>query len=99
MQKQTDAFPPPRRTYRSTFSLPVDLARNLAMVAKRMGVSQSALLAVVLEEPMQQLADLVADIPPKPTGEDVKRLRGRSEQLIRDVIEEALRDIGQDGST
>jgi hypothetical protein len=93
MKKQADAFPLTVGTRRCTYSVPTSLAHNIATVAKRMNVSQSALIATVLEEPLAQLAELVADIPPQPTGEDVKRLRGKSVALIRGVVDEALRDL------
>lgn len=96
MQKQTDAFPPPRRTYRCTYTLPVEMAHNISRIAKRLGVSQSALLATVMEEPIANLATLVDEIPPRPTGEDVKRLRGKSVELIKGIVDEALRDLGDD---
>lgn len=95
-KKQTDAFPETVGTRRCTYTVPTGLALNIAAVAKRMNVSQSALIAIVLEEPLAQLAQLVADVPPQPTGEDVKRLRGKSAALIRGVIDEALRDLGDD---
>lgn len=96
MHKQTDAFPPPRRTYRCTFSLPTEMAQNISRIAKRMGISQSALLATLMEEPIANLAELVDDIPPKPTGADVKRLRGKSVDLIKRTVDDALRDLGDD---
>lgn len=95
MPKQTDAFPAPRRTYRCTYSLPVEMAHNISRIAKRMGISQSALLATVMQEPIAQLASLVDEIPPQPTGEDVKRLRGKSIDLIKSRVDEALRDLSE----
>lgn len=82
------------KSYRCTFSLPVDTAKNLSFVAKRMGVSQSAVLANVLDEPLADLAALFRGLPAKPTEADVLRLRGASVDVIRLRVREALDAVG-----
>jgi len=81
---------PAARTYRATFSLPVDLATGINRVAKRMGVSQSGLLAVVLTDPIAQLDELLAGVPVAAEPADIKRLRGKSAELIRAVVSDAM---------
>jgi hypothetical protein len=75
--------------HRATFTLPADLARNLSALSKRMGVSQSAIVVDLLQEPIAAIAAIIDDLPPAPSPDDVKRARGRSLQLIEDVMHEA----------
>lgn len=75
--------------HRTTLSLPPDLARNLAALSKRMGISQSAIVVELLQEPLAQVAAIMDDLPPAPSPADVKRARGRSLALIEEVMHEA----------
>lgn len=76
--------------HRTTFSLPADLARGLAALSKRLGVSQSSIVVELLQEPIAQIESIMSDLPPAPSPEDVKRARGRSLALIQDVVHEAI---------
>ena len=78
----------PPGTYRATFSLPCDLATAISRVAKRMGISQSALLATVLTEPLADLESLLQLVPEDPTPDQVLRLRGDSVAIIRQRMAE-----------
>lgn len=76
--------------HRCTFSLPPDLAGNILSLSKRMGVSQSSIVAELLQEPVAAIAAIMDDLPPAPSPEDVKRARGRSLKLIEDAMHEAM---------
>jgi len=87
-----------KKSYRATFTLPAELAVGIATVAKRLGVSQSALLAEVLSEPMADLVRLVELMPPPgeaATPETMRRLRGASVELIRQRVQEAQGEASQ----
>ena len=49
------ATPPTGRMYRTSLSLPAELAVQLNRIAKRLAVSQSALAQLVMEEPLRVL--------------------------------------------
>lgn len=92
----TSLTPPPsapeRRTFRCTFTLPIPLAKAISEVAKGLGISQSALLAQVLDQPMQDLVRLLALAPPSGSPPDAaRRWAGSSADLIRQRVQEALR--------
>jgi hypothetical protein len=94
--KQTDAFPVPH--YRATFSLPAPLAKDLNEVAKRMGVSQSALLSELLAGPIAAMREVMDQLPAiGASGDDVKRARGKSVDLIRGAVREAMDLVGELG--
>lgn len=89
--KQSDAFPAAStvRT-RVTFTMPASLARDINRLARRMGVSQSAFISELLTDPILAMCDVIDAIPETgATADDVKRARGKSVALIRDVIEQA----------
>ena len=88
--KQTDAFPIPHRTKVVSFSLPVETADQIARLAARMGVSQSAMLAELLAEPIAAMASIIDLVPQvSPTAQAVKRAKGRSLEVIRDLVAQA----------
>lgn len=85
-------------TFRCSFSLPRQLARDIADVARHLHVTQSALLALLLADPMRRLVKLTALLPPTPgdvSPDTARRLRGASADLIRDVLQQAI-DASQD---
>lgn len=99
--KQADAFPAAKTVcYRATFSLPAKLAQDINRLAKRMGVSQSALLAELLTDPIAAMCEVIDQIPPTgATTDDVKRAKGKSVALIRDAVrstQELARELGYD---
>lgn len=87
----------PVRSYRVNLSLPVDMAKTLSRIAKRFRMSQSALLTLVMEEPLEALDRLSALMPlPDDQGVtrihpgQVRRLRGASGEELRKAIKDAL---------
>lgn len=96
---QTDAFLALKAPcYRATFSLPATLAKDISRLAKRMGVSQSALLAELLAAPIAAMLEVIDEIPPVgATQDDVKRAKGKSVSLIREAVrttQELARELG-----
>jgi hypothetical protein len=90
MHKQTDAFPTPPRFKRTTLSIPTETAERIERLARRMGVSQSAFVAELLAEPIAAMASIIDALPEQgATRHDVKRARGRSLDLIRNVVSQA----------
>lgn len=82
-------------TYRCTFTLPQTLATDIAVIAKRLSMSQSALLSLLLEVPIADIAKLVAMLPPDVSSPDdqpvvIQRLRGASIEMLRSRIGEAV---------
>lgn len=83
-----DARQGPR--FRATFSFPADLAKDISKLAKRLGVSQSALLTELLTDPIAAMVSIIDEIPQTGVRPDaVKRARGRSVDLIRRAVTEA----------
>lgn len=84
---QTDAFP---GSVRVTVTLPATVLNNLDRVARRMGVSRSALLGELLAVPVEAMAEVVDALPAVgSTEDDAKRVRGKSAALIRRAVQEA----------
>lgn len=69
---------------RATFVLDKTTSAQLSFVARRMGVSRSALVREVLAVPVERMASMVASIPPDPSPQDVRDLA----QLGLDFAEE-----------
>lgn len=89
--KQTDAFPNPPSVARVTLALPVDLAERIDRLADRLKVSRSAFVAELLAEPIAAMVGIIDLIPETgATHQDVKRAKGRSVDLIRTVVAEAV---------
>lgn len=82
------------KTFRCSFTLPRDLAVDIAWVAKRMGVSQSAMLAHILTEPISDIRSLLETIPDTEVQPgEARRFRGASADLVAKRIDEALAAI------
>lgn len=81
--------PEGRLTYRASFSLPAPLAVGISRVSKRLGISQSAFVTELLSDAVADIERLLDLVPPAPTSEDVRRLRGASASVIRARIREA----------
>ena len=76
--------------YRATFSFPAPLATDISRLAKRLGISQSALLTELLAEPVAAMLDVIDTIPQVGvTPDHIKRAKGKSVALIRDVVQQA----------
>lgn len=74
-----------------TISVPPDLVGHLDYLSKRIGVSRSALISQLLDEPVASMSELIREIPENPSPEDSLRFRGSSEELIRKRLEAAKR--------
>jgi len=70
------------KTTRMSFTVPMEVRRDLDYLSQRMGVSRSALLVQLIQQPVSDLRQLVRDVPKTPSKGDMKRLRGRSEEII-----------------
>lgn len=82
-----------KNTWACSFSLPRDLAGNISVIAKRLGISQSALLAELMSQPIADLRRLVDQIPAHPSQGDVLRLRGASIEVVQQRVREAMAEI------
>lgn len=97
--KQTDAFPIPHRTRRTTFSLPTETLDRIELLARRFGVSQSSFVAELLDEPLAAMASIMDALPETgATPQDIKRAKGRSVGFIKDVIGQALDAVASLGT-
>lgn len=78
---------------RVTVSLPVEVAKDLCVVSKRLGVSSSVLVAALLGDGLAEMAKLLAFAPPRgrgATAAERRRFRGASIDLIKQVVSEAV---------
>lgn len=64
---------------RTTFVLDRVTSDRLSAIARRMGVSRSALVRDVLAEPVELMHRWVTSLPENPTAEDAERLMGSME--------------------
>lgn len=64
-------------------SLPTPLVADLDYLSKRMGVSRSALIGELMTDAAAEMRRLLQLVPPNPTPSDVLRMRGQSEDVIR----------------
>lgn len=80
-------------TYRVSLSLPALQAKLLNAVARRCGCSQSALVSILLEEPVEALASVLGDEPARPP----RRWSGPHIDDLRAIIREALAEAHQAG--
>jgi hypothetical protein len=83
---------------RCSFTLPKDLAGMLDRVAKRLGMSQSALVALLLGEPIADIDKLLSLIPADIAPEQAaRRMRGASADLLRDRVADMMDRARQSG--
>ncbi len=76
-------------TLRCTFSLPAELALEIAETARALNVSQSALVAQVLAGPLGRLAMYLSVANPLPSDRALRR-RGESREVIEKLISDAI---------
>ena len=87
-------------TIRRTFTIPESMSNDIEKVAKSLGISQSALLSQIMEEPIRYMASLIDSYAQQTQETDpeqaAKRMRGQSvehvEQLYREFQEYADRE-------
>lgn len=70
---------------------------DLSYLADRLRVSRSALLSTLVGPPLHDLRGLMAQVPPEPTAEDVRRLRGKSVDLIAREMHAYLEMLAEGG--
>lgn len=81
--------------FQCSFTLPAETAKDISYIAKRMGISQSALLAQLMAKPiadLRALIDLVPDLK-SATPDQVLRFRGASADVIADLVRDAMKSI------
>lgn len=79
------------RMKRVSFTVPADVADEIAYIAKRVGVSRSALVTDVLRETIDTVGPMIRSVPESPTDVDVVRFRGESERVVTERLEHARR--------
>lgn len=79
---------------RITLSVPIELARDLDYVQRRMGVSRSAFVSSILADGVRDLRELLESLPEQPTPDDVVRFRGKSIALVDQRIDTARSKLG-----
>lgn len=88
-------IPEGTRTFKTSLSLPADLAVGLNQLAKRLGISQSALVTALLSQAIPNLQKLVDVAPSGPDNPDqIKRFRGQSIDFVMDAVKKALKALG-----
>ena len=74
------------RSVRLTLTLPAEMAFGLSDVARRIGVSRSALVTALLSNSVPNMTAVLDEFP-EPEGVDVQsRLRGRSVELVLERV-------------
>lgn len=84
-------IPADTKTYRTSLSLPADLAVNLNLLSKRMGITQSALVAALLSEALPSLSRLLDAVPETDDPDSIRRFRGKSVEIVLDQVRELLK--------
>lgn len=74
---------------RATFVLHRETADELGYVARRMGVSRSALARDVLTEPVAMMARWMREVPANMTAEDARHLHDRMQGDIATLTRRA----------
>lgn len=80
-----------RNLSKISITVPPGLVTDLAYVCSRTGVSRSALIAYLLSEGVPAMRKLLEQVPLDPTsltGPEILRMRGESEQIVRERISE-----------
>ncbi len=67
-------------------SLPAELVVNLDYLAARTGTSRSAIISEFLGDAVEQTRKLFELVPPNPTPAEIVRMRGQSEEVVRDRL-------------
>lgn len=72
-----------------SLSLPESLVADLNYLHRRLGISKSALVTVLMSDGVRSFRSMVEVLPDNPSEQDIRRLRGESVNLITTQ----LRDI------
>ena len=83
-----------RTTERVTYSLPVDVIRDINEASRRVGITRSALVAESLRTPLADFLRLLDQVPENPDAVAVHRLIGEGAEVVRDRLAsvERMRD-------
>jgi hypothetical protein len=84
-----------RKHPKISLTLPAEVVDDLDYVSGRLSITRSALVSSILPEGLHALRELAERLPINPTPEDVVRLRGESEALVRERIE-SLKGMADD---
>ncbi len=68
-------------------SLPSGIVDDLDYLASRLGVSRSALIGQLMSESVPEVRRLLELVPPNPTPAELLRMRGQSEDAIRQRLQ------------
>lgn len=94
-QKQANLsyeVPEGTKSYRTSLTLPADLAVGLNHLAKQLGISQSALVTALLSQAIPNLQKLVSLADSDGTEQEkAKRFRGASIDYVLDAVKKALK--------
>jgi hypothetical protein len=71
---------------KKAFTMPCSMWRDLSYVSIRAGVSRSALLVELLEQPLADLRAMMEAVPADPTPDDIVRARGQSRAIVDDRL-------------
>jgi hypothetical protein len=80
-----------RNLSKISITVPPELVANLDYVCGRTGVSRSALISELLPDAVAHMRKLLEQVPLDPTnlsGPELVRMRGDSEQVVRERLSE-----------
>ncbi len=83
------------KTRKISVSLSGSLVDDLDYISARMGVSRSAIISEFMAEALSEARRVFELVPPNPTPADVVRMRGESEEVIRQRLA-SLQGIADD---
>lgn len=71
------------KTRKISVSLADQLVDDLDYISARMGVSRSAIISEFMADALAETRRVFELVPPNPTPADIVRMRGESEEVIR----------------
>lgn len=83
------------KTRKISVSLSGSLVDDLDYISGRMGVSRSAIISEFMADALSEARRVFELVPPNPTPADVVRMRGESEEVIRQRLS-SLQGIADD---
>ncbi len=83
------------KTRKISVSLSGSLVDDLDYISARMGVSRSAIISEFMADALSEARRVFELVPPNPTPADVVRMRGESEEVIRQRLS-SLQGIADD---
>ena len=78
---------------RVTLSIPPEVASDLNFVHRRLNISKSALVTILLQDGLRDFRILLESLPPEPDDQDMKRFRGASAEMITSQMAAIRQDI------